>query len=457
MSQEQPCQPQSTPSTEPARAGKNQGMSRRLLLNAAAAGVGALAVGSYASTPGRQQRSPNYGQSLTPKPGRRILGANDRIQMGIIGSGGMGRHHMSIMNKRDDVEFIAVCDIYEANRNEGNKLCGGKAQLFNEHEKLLEMKEIDGVVIASPDHWHMRHLVDTVLAGKDAYCEKPMSWSIPQGVNMVKQVRRTDRIVQIGMQRRSTPSIMEAKKIVDDGFLGEVSLVRAQWFWNRPDLPETFEPKGQLDWDRFQAPLHPDERYPMTPENALKYQRWRYFWEYSGGNMTDQGTHLMDVIQWFLNDSKPPVAAQEHGAVYQIKGYETPDTFCAVFEYPKFMATWTLTYTNAWHNGWSIIFHGREGSLELDEMGARFYAEGNKGFAWDWQRRPPEPIHNIEGGLSVEEHEGNFLDCMRSRKEPNAPVEIGHQAVTALHLANAAHHAKKRAVLSDDGTSVSIP
>lgn len=424
--------------------------TRRKVLNAAAAGVGVLALGGRARAGG--EAPSQYGQSRTPKPGRRVLGANDRILLGVIGSGGMGRHHIRAMNSREDLEFIAICDIYAPHRNLGIQDAGGQAKGFNEHEKLLEMKEIDGVVIASPDHWHERHLVDAVLAGKDAYCEKPLSWSIPEGANMVRQVRRTDRIVQVGMQRRSAEPIHQAKAIVDEGFLGEVSLVRAQWFWNRGDLPESIEQQGELDWDRFQAPLPSAKRYPL---NMVKYRHWRYFWEYSGGNLTDQGTHLIDVVQWFMNDSKPPYAAQEHGAVYQIKGYETPDTFCAIMEYPKFMATWTLTYTNAWQNGWSIVFHGRKGTLEMDETGAYFFGEGREGFAWDWRNRPPEPIHEIKGALSaVEPHQANFLDCMRSRKEPNAPIEIGHQAVSALHLANAAHHARRRAVLADDGVTI---
>jgi len=432
-----------------------QRWSRRRFLNAAA-GAGALAVAGRALA-GQAAASP-YGQSVAPRPGARVLGANDRILLGIIGSGGMGRYHIrSILDNHKDVEFVAVCDIYEPNRDAGAKDCADRGstnvKLFNEHEKLLEMKEIDGVVVGSPDHWHERHLIDSVMAGKDVYCEKPMSWSIAQGANMVRQVRRTDRIVQIGMQRRSTPSVIEAKKIIDDGFLGEVSLVRAEWYWSVEHLPKPEDIKlgGALDWERFQAPLPPEKRHPLNP---LKFKAWRYFWEYSGGNMTDQGTHLMDVIQWYFNDSKPPRAAQEHGAVYQIRGYETPDTFCAVFEYPRFLATWTLTYTNNWHNGWTIWAQGRNGTLKLDDGGAEFYEN-----IWPdgWREKHPEPRHKLPSALRVDLHETNWLECMRTRKEPNAPVEIGHQAVSALHLANAAHHARRRAVLKDDGLTIETP
>jgi len=426
-----------------------QGLSRRGFLNTAAAGVGALSLAGWP----RRGDAGVYRPKTAPVKGRRILGANERIHIGVIGTGGRARGVMRTMIKRDDVECIAVCDIYEPNRNRAVKEAGSNPKAFNEHEKLLEMKEIDGVIVGSPDHWHERHLIDTVQAGKDCYCEKPLSWSIEQGANMVKHVRRTDRIVQVGMQRRSSQPVREAKKIIDSGFLGEVSLVRAEWYWNRGNLPtpDVMKQQGKLDWDRWQAPLPPDKRYPLTPESFIKYRCWRYFWEYSGGNMTDQGTHLIDVIQWFLNDSKPPQAAQEHGAVYQIKGYETPDTFCAVFEYPKFMCTWTLTYTNDYHDGWTIVFHGRKGTMELDGFGARFY-EGN--WPRNWHNNPPQPKHEIKGALLTEPHTDNFIECMRTRKEPNAPIEIGHQAVSALHLANRAHHAKRRAVLGSEGVTI---
>ena len=420
------------------------GWSRRRFLNTAAAGAAGVTMASRA-------------MAQTAASASRVLGANDRINLGIIGSGGMGRYHIvSMLDNNKDVEFIAICDVYEGSRRAAKKDCetrgSTRTQDFVEHEKLLAMKEIDAVVIGSPDHWHERHLIDTVGAGKDAYCEKPMSWSIPQGVNMGKAVRKTDRIVQVGMQRRSTPSVMEAKKIIDSGFLGKVSLVRAEWYWSidNPPNPGQIKLEGALDWDRFQGTLPPEKRYAMNP---MKYRYWRYFWEYSGGNMTDQGTHLMDVIQWYFNDSKPPLAAQEHGAVYQLSNYETPDTFAAVFEYPKFTASWTLTYTNNWHNGWAIFAHGRNGTLKRDDGGAQFYEN-----IWpdDWRENHPKPKHEVKGPLRVDLHEKNFFECMRSRKQPNATVEIGHQAVSALHLANAAHHAKRRATLDPESYKITV-
>lgn len=301
------------------------------------------------------------------------------------------------------------------------------------------------MLIATPDHWHHNHLVDTLRANKDVYCEKPLSWSIEQGADMVKEVRQTDRIVQVGMQRRSSPMVWECREIVDKGTLGEINLVRAEWYWNvivkpRPVITE------KLDWARFVGPAKPQ---PFEP---VKFRYWRYFWDFSGGNMTDQGTHLIDVIQWFTDVSQP-VAAQCSGEVYKLHPAETPDTFCAIFEYPRFTCTWTLTYTNSFQNGWGIVFHGQKGTLELCEAGYRLYAE-----PWapnDRWTRPQPVVEKLPGGLTrTPPHIQNFLECLRTRKQPNATIELGHQAVRTLHLANIACHRRARAVLRDDGLTV---
>ena len=193
-----------------------------------------------------------------------------------------------------------------------------------------------------------------------------MSHSIEQGARMVKAARATRQIVQVGMQRRSSPAVQAAKKAVDDGVLGDIVLARAQWFWNQPPLPKSVELEGKLDWDRFQAPCK-----HKRPADPVRWRVWRNFWDYSGGHCTDQGTHLMDVIQWFANDGGPPSAAECHGATYNLIGAEVPDTFCAVFEYPKFVATWTLTYGNSYMDGWTIMLQGRKGTMVLDDRGYR--------------------------------------------------------------------------------------
>jgi predicted dehydrogenase len=399
-------------------------INRRKFLGRTAVGLGVLAHPSFSS---------------------RVFGANDRMVMGIIGAGGRGRGVMQgFMEKGAD--FAAVSDVYQVNADLGLEAAGANAKGYGDHRKLLERKDIDAVLIASPEHWHHRHLIDAVRAGKDAYCEKPMSHSIEEGVEMVKEVRKTDRIVQIGMQRRSSPAVIEAKRLIDQGTLGEIDLVRAEWYWNM-ELRTRAVLRDQLDWERFVGPAR---KQPFDP---VRYRNWRYFWDFSGGNMTDQGTHLIDVIQWFTGATQP-VAAFCYGAVYKLVPSETPDTFVATFEYPHFTCTWTLCYSSSFRDGWAITFQGHKATLAMCEAGYRVYQEPWKGDAFT---RPDPAIEKLPGGLTqTGPHIANFLECVKSRQQPNATVEIGHEAVRTLHLANIAGQKKTRAALREDGMTVAV-
>lgn len=399
-------------------------LDRRKFLNRTAIGLGVLAHPSFSA---------------------RVFGANDRIVMGIIGSGGRGRGVMQNFIDQG-AEFAAVSDVYRVNADLGRETAGPNSKAYLDYRQLLDRKDIDAVLIATPEHWHHDHLIDAVHAGKDAYCEKPMSHSIEEGADMIREVRKTDRIVQIGMQRRSSPAVIEAKGIIDQGTLGEIDLVRAEWYWNinlhtRPVLAD------MLDWDRFVGPA------PKQPFDPIRFRNWRYFWDFSGGNMTDQGTHLIDVIQWFTGSTQP-VAALCYGAVYKLFPSETPDTFTAVFQYPHFMCTWTLCYSSSFEDGWALTFQGHKATLEMCEAGYRVYAEH---WAGDHFKRPAPSIENLPGGLTeTGPHAANFLDCVKTRKQPNATVELGHQAVRTLHLANIAGRKQVRAALADDGTAVKV-
>lgn len=376
-----------------------------------------------------------------------VLGANETINMGIIGAGGRGRGVM-----RDHIglgaKFIAVCDAYQPNLEAGMDIAGDGAKAFKDYRKLLEMKDIDAVLIGTPEHQHGVQLIAAVQAGKDAYCEKPMSHSIEEGNRMVEEVRKTDRIVQIGMQRRSSPAVHEAKKIMDEGKCGNVYQVKAKWNWNW-SYPLSNEPLGgELDWAAF---CHPN---PVVEYEPMKYRNWRVFWNFSGGHVCDQGTHLMDVIQWFMNSGTPRMA-ECFGRVYKMTGAETPDVFSSIYQYENFNASWELCYTCRYENGWQILFLGDEGTLVLDGRGSRYYKdfeeEGRSD--WGWDRKPD---WEYTGPLPTIPHVENFLECIKSRKEPNAPVEVGHTAVCGPHLANVAYHNEVRAYLSPDAKEVTV-
>jgi predicted dehydrogenase len=403
-------------------------MARRAFLGrSAAAGLGALAAPAVFSNAAA------------------VLGANDKLIMGIIGAGGRGRN---VMRKHQQlgVEFAGVCDIYRPNLYAGLREAGEKAVPYGDYRRILDRNEIAAVLIASPEHWHAPMLMDAVAAGKDAYCEKPMSHSIEEGVRMVKAVRSTDRIVQIGMQRRSSPAVHAAKELIAE--CGEIFMVKAYWHWNWSKPLDNSPITEEIDWKGFIGPA------PWHKFEPMRFRNWRYFWDYSGGNCTDQGTHLMDVIQWFMG-SGPPRAATCYGDVYAMTGAETPDVFSAVFEYEKYMATWSLNYTNTLDNGWNIQFLGRKASLWLDNQGARLFASTSGGTTYSRSEKP-QVVKEITQPLTDEEHVKNFIDCCASRKQPNAPVEVGHTSVCGPHLANVAFLHQARARLNKDATRVYV-
>jgi predicted dehydrogenase len=400
---------------------------RKFLGKSAGLGLGALAAPAVFTNSGR------------------VLGANDKITMGLIGSGGRGRRVMG-KHQSQGVDFVGVCDIYKPNLYKGLKAAGDKAQSYSDYRKILDRKDIDAVLIASPEHWHAPMLLDAVDAGKDAYCEKPMSHTIEEGNRMVKAVRGTDRIVQIGMQRRSTPSVIAAKKLLAE--CGDIFLVKAYWNWNVAKPLQRTVISEDLDWKAFLGPA------PWHAFDPVRFRYWRYFWDYSGGNCTDQGTHLMDVVQWFMG-SGAPQAATCHGKVYAMTGSQTPDVFTATFEYPNYLATWTLDYASTLDNGWNIQFQGRKASLWLDNAGARLLSSTPPGVPFKRSSKETE-IKNIPGRLSDDDHVANFIDCCRTRKQPNAPVEVGHLAVCGPHLANVALLHQTRARLNKDATRVFV-
>jgi len=365
-------------------------------------------------------------------------GANDRVHFGLIGAGGRGRNVAGMFIELG-ARCTAVADVYEPNLQRGLAVAGEGAKSYADYRKLLEQEDLDAVLIGTPDHHHVPMMLDAVQAGLDVYCEKPMSHSIDEGVRAIRGVRATDRIVQIGMQRRSTPWIIEAAGLVHNGIIGDVYMAKAQWNWtfSRPLNNQPLE--GGLDWERFLGNAPRDEQQPM------RFRSWRMFWAYSGGNMTDQGTHLMDVIQWFTRQGTPRSAVCQ-GRVFDLVGSEVPDVFSAAFEYTDMIATWSLNYNNDYQNGWQIRLEGNNGTMVLDGGGYRVYLE-----PWKYNK---EPVMQVEDRLPSIPHVRNFLECMKTRQEPNAPVEVGHEAVCGPHLANIAYHTRRMAYLNPGATAV---
>jgi predicted dehydrogenase len=367
---------------------------------------------------------------------RSAFGANDRITYGVIATGGRGRYLNRYFQKLG-AQCVALCDVYEPNLEEAKAGSPPDAKGYVDYQDLLAQPGIDAVVLAGPDHHHCPMLLASLDAKKDVYAEKPLSKSLEESQKMIHAVAKSRQVVQVGMQRRSAESIMKAKALLDDGVLGRVTLVRPQWHWNIAKELNNSPLPGKIDWNRFLGSAKKRDLEPM------RFRYWRYFWDYAGGNMTDQGTHLMDVVQWFMK-SGPPKGALMHGYVAKMKGAEHPDVFTAAFEFPEFMATWTLNYSNSYENGWSILFQGDKATMILDEEGYRVYAE-------PWKRDAP-PIYQEKAPVPIESHIQNFLDCIQSRKEPNCPVHIAAQAVAGPHMANQAFLKGRKVGLSSDGS-----
>lgn len=363
---------------------------------------------------------------------------NDQPTFGLIAAGGRGRYLTKYFT-RLGARCVAMCDVREGNLEAGLKEFPG-VKTYYHHEDLLAQPGIDFTVCAGPDHWHKQHLLDSLKAGKDVYTEKPLSKSLSQSVEMVEAVRQSNKVVQVGMQRRSAPALIQAKKLVDAGLLGRITMVKAKWHWNTAGPLNNTPFTGKVDWDRF---LGSAPKRPMEPRR-LRY--WRLFRDYAGGNMTDQGTHLMDVVQWFTN-SAPPRAAMAMGYVAKNTGAEHPEVFSATLDHGKFLTCWELNYCNDFEDSWSILFMGDEATMRLDDAGVTVWAE-----PWAKNRTP---IVSMQAPVPIETHIQNFLECLRTRQQPNCTVEIAQRAVAGPHLANLAMDSGRTMKLAEDLVTVS--
>jgi predicted dehydrogenase len=358
---------------------------------------------------------------------RSAWGANDRLAYGLVGAGGRGQYLNGNFQKLG-AECVAIAEVYEPHTQSALKQ-SPQAKTYVDYHDLLAQPGLDAVVVASPDHQHCPMLMAALAAKKDVCLEKPMSHSLEESRQMVEAVRKSQQVVQVGMQRRSAPSVIKAKEIVDSGILGKITLAKPMWNWNVSKPLNNSPLPGKLDWKRFLGDAKERDLEPM------RFRSWRYFWDYSGGNMTDQGTHLMDVVQWF-GGAGLAKSAVCYGQRAKNTGSEVPDVFCAVFEYEKLMATWTLNYCNDYEDDWSILFQGDEGTMHINNAGFRIWKE-------QWKNNR-EPVQTMAAPIPIEPHIQNFMDCVKSRKEPNAPVEVGASAVSAPHLANLAFHQQRQ-------------
>ena len=335
---------------------------------------------------------------------------------------------MSLLNKIGSNDIVAVCDVYEPHRMTAKSKYAPDARDSVDHREVLDRKDIDAVVIGAPDHWHVPITIDAVRAGKDVYCEKPVTHTINEGEPLIAAVRESKRIVQTGTQQRSWEHYMHAKDVIASGRLGQVTFIRTYWYQNHIANQSGGPPidTSKLDWKRFLGSA------ADRPFDADQYAHWRWYWDFGGGAMTDLFVHWVDVAQWFMG-SDMPTRVTATGIRALLKERQTPDTMSAALSYPNCVVEFDSALLG-YIEGGGLMIRGTKAAMRLHRSGFAVYGEVPR---YTENFEPDNPILQAksthDGTL---DHMKNFLDCMRSRNTPNAPVEVGVAAARAGHLAN---------------------
>ncbi|MCX8036894.1 MAG: Gfo/Idh/MocA family oxidoreductase [Candidatus Sumerlaeia bacterium] len=398
---------------------------------------------------------------LIQSPRSRAAQASDRMAIGIIGLGGRGSYLMRQTLNGDLADIVALSDADKTSMEQAaqqiEKKQGNPPAMHQDFRKLLEMKNVQAVIIATPDHWHALQTILACQAGKDVFVEKPISHNIQEGLAMIKVVRETKRICQVGLMQRSGQDFKDATAYVQSGKLGKVAFVRAWYVQKRAPLgnPPDGTPPPTLDWDMWLGPA------PMRPYNPARYRldlpaegglygSWRWFWDYAGGQLCDWGPHMLDVVRWGLKVGMP-VSAQANGGKFVFTDCrECPDTLNVLYEYPGVSVVWE-------HRQWTrrqpepgryhgIEFFGEKGTLLIDRTGWEVFPEeggekaGRPGEVG--KERTAEEKHD-------QEHIANFLECCKSRKDPIMPIEEGFMTTAMCMLGNIAFRTGTKVVWDD--------
>jgi predicted dehydrogenase len=361
---------------------------------------------------------------LTALASTRILGANDALRVGIIGAGGRMNYLISVADQVGGYQLVAVSDPYSPRADAVKQRTNGTATIYADYRELLQ-QSLDAVIIASPDHWHARMAVDAMAAGKDVYLEKPVTHTLEEGATLASAVRSSKRILQCGMQQRSWTHFRDAVDLIQGGSLGRVLQVRTYWWQNYlAGGPPKAVNTQSLDWKRWLGSA-PDQQF-----SEEKFYRWRWFWNFGGGAMTDLFTHWIDVAQWAMKSDQPRDVIML-GDKYVFPQWDCPDTVQAALRYPGFDVVYEGMMASSIDDG-GLEFRGTEGTLKLNRSGFSLYREGVND-----RDNPVMKATSFRDGTV--DHMQNFFDCVRSRREPNAPVDSGVSAARAGHLANQAY------------------
>jgi predicted dehydrogenase len=376
-------------------------------------------------------------------PAAGALGANEKLNVGLIGIGGRCRQLVPALVNVPGVRITAVCDIYDVNLDKGRQLADPHAFATKRYQDVLDHKDVDAVLVATPDHWHVPMTAAACAAGKDVYVEKPLTHNLAEGRTILQAQDKYRRIVQVGMQQRSMPQFQKARELIRQGRIGTVYKVHLTWNRNTDRVrrgPLGIDP-NQVDWKAFLGDA------PAQPFDEYRFRSWRWFWDFGNGILTDLMVHFIDVVHWYL-DLEHPLRATTVGCNFISKGiWETPDTVQTLLVYPGGLQVYFEgTFVNA-RNGAMLEFMGSDATLYLDRGRYEIHPERGRGKYEEWVlghgKRGADFYDQPDGELL---HLGNWVDSVRSRKQPAAPVEAGVSAAAAAHLGNLAYRSGQVAI-----------
>jgi len=358
---------------------------------------------------------------------RNVLGANDRIRVGLIGCGSRGNYLLGKVMENSDrfnVEVGALCDVWKVNLHKTARRLQEEQQhrplMSSRYQDLLSEGDIDAVIIATPDFAHTPILIEATRLQKDAYVEKPMATRVKHANEALELVRNHGTIVQVGTQRRSDPRYQEAARLLQTGILGKVSEVEAGWHDSKPRWARDFSDvqEEDIDWRQYLMFLPPE------PFSAERFRRWHLFEDFTVGTPGLLGSHLIDVASWFMDDPLPATAVANGGVYVWKDGREHADTLDCILEYPK---GFLLNYSTRLGNKYPIpreadrpiptTFFGTRGTFDTESWKAQGLGGGDRALV--------ESVV-IPPGAHDEQHMQNWLECLRTRNQPNAPIEAGY-------------------------------
>lgn len=401
------------------------------------------------------------GAALVSAPGiLRAQNANDKIQVGWIGTGTRGYYLMErlYVGSGPMVQVNAVCDTYTGNlakaKDRVQTMGHNTPKTYEDYRQLLADPSIDAVVISTPEHLHYPMFLAALKAGKNIYVEKPLAHTIEQGEEMMRAAEKSGKVIQVGTQNRSNSLYQKAKEMVEQGMIGDVHYVRAFWYRNslsdnpawRYKIPEDASPQN-TDWAKFL------EDAPKKAWDPKRYYQWRLYWDYSGGISTDLLVHQTDITN-FVCGKTVPQSCMASGGIYRWTedDRDVPDTFSALYEYPsKFHINYSCYFGND-HYGYGENFMGNEGTIEvLNRQTLHYYPEKFAG-------KPPANVAarkelHIElpgnDNKAVEAHMKNWIDAIRGQGKVIAPVAVGQQAAISGHMATLSFRNNKKIIWDD--------